>query len=188
METPATNDEYHPDSRELGNHYNVGDFVARQLPDGGITDVVGVITAVLRKIGFVDVEFPTGNERVSIVEVWKVPKDSIFYAPATLNTSMETWDTSMSRYLDGVNSGYSYAHPRVSSVVSKYMFRTCSPVANFVKRALLAGLSSRQIVDVLGRILPSNSFVEMQELVAFVHGEEFKNELPPLRVNNTVVV
>ena len=187
METPAPNDEYHPDSRELGNHYNVGDFVARQLPDGGITDVVGVITAVLRKIGFVDVEFPTGNERISIVEVWKVPKDSIFYAPATLNTSMETWDTSMSRYLDGVNSGYSYAHPRVSSVVSRHMFRTYSPVVSFIKRAFSAGLSSKQITDVLGRVLPSNSFVEMQELVAHVHGEVFRSKLPLLQMDNITV-
>lgn len=60
-----------------------GDFVQKYIPSRNValSPYVGRVTAVLRGIGFLDVQWPFGNERVSPEEVVKVNKEFASYLP-----------------------------------------------------------------------------------------------------------
>lgn len=65
----------------LTRDFAEGDFVQRILPGQGITPYVGRVLAVMRGIGFIDVQWPFGTERVSPEEVLKVSQKSWFFPP-----------------------------------------------------------------------------------------------------------
>lgn len=68
---------------ELSKDFAPGDFVQKYIPSRNVTlsPYVGRVTAVLRGIGFLDVQWPFGNERVSPEEVVKVNKEFAAYLP-----------------------------------------------------------------------------------------------------------
>lgn len=66
-----------------------GDFVQMYAPSRSVSlsPYVGRVTAVLHGIGFLDVQWPFGNERISPEDVVKVNKSFAAYLPPTLNFS-----------------------------------------------------------------------------------------------------
>lgn len=105
------------DAWTLAKNFSRGDIVSRySFLTGGAEDIVGTVTAVLPGIGFVDVEFPWGNERVSADELLRLNPQSTRYLPSTYDTSYAGWDIDQSRIEDGTATGYSYANPKRASV------------------------------------------------------------------------
>ena len=74
---------------KLTQDYAPGDIVQKYMPGrgGSLSPYCGRVTAVLKGIGFLDVQWPFGNERVSPEEVVKVNPDFAAYLPPTLNFS-----------------------------------------------------------------------------------------------------
>lgn len=72
---------------KLTKDFSVGDFVQRVLPGQGVTPYMGRILASLPGIGFVDVQWPFGTERVSPEELIHVNKQLSPYLPPTLTFS-----------------------------------------------------------------------------------------------------
>lgn len=73
---------------KLTKDFGPGDFVQKFIP--GQTDLspfYGRVTAVLSGIGFVDVQWPFGNERVSPEELVRVNPEFVYYLPPTLDFS-----------------------------------------------------------------------------------------------------
>lgn len=73
----------------LTRDYVIGDFVQKYVPSRQMTlsPYVGRVTAVLKGIGFLDVQWPFGNERVSPEEVVKVNRQFAQYLPPEINFS-----------------------------------------------------------------------------------------------------
>jgi hypothetical protein len=67
----------------LSKDFSPGDFVQKYLPsrNQNLSPFVGRVTAVLPGIGFLDVQWPFGNERVSPEEVVRVNKEFAAYLP-----------------------------------------------------------------------------------------------------------
>lgn len=66
--------------------YKVGDWVQRLLPtSGSVTPYYGRVTAVLTGIGFVDVQWPFANERVSVEELLRINPEAATYIPPSLD-------------------------------------------------------------------------------------------------------
>lgn len=73
---------------KLTKDFAPGDFVQKFMPGRSeVSPYVGRVTAVLRGIGFVDVQWPFGNERVSPEEVLVVNPAFTRFLPPTLNFS-----------------------------------------------------------------------------------------------------
>lgn len=101
----------------LTQNYTVGDIVSPINPrNGGVEDFTGVVTAVLPGIGFVDVEYPWGNERVSPEYIYRRNKDYTPSYPPVIDTSYSGWDVAQSRREQGVPEGYTYANPKQAMV------------------------------------------------------------------------
>lgn len=72
----------------LTKDFTQGDTVQKLMSSGSeLTPYVGRVTAVMPGIGFVDVQWPFGNERVSPEELVRVNPDFIRYTPPTLSPS-----------------------------------------------------------------------------------------------------
>lgn len=73
----------------LAKDFQPGDFVQKYIPsrNGSLSPYVGRVTAVLRGIGCLDVQWPFGNERVFPDDVVKVNKEFASYLPPSLNFS-----------------------------------------------------------------------------------------------------
>ncbi len=68
---------------KLTKDFAPGDCVQQVLLGQGVTPYVGRVTAVMRGIGFVDVQWPFGNERISPEELIRVnPKFLSFLPPS----------------------------------------------------------------------------------------------------------
>lgn len=67
----------------LSKDFAPGDFVQKYIPSRSVSlsPYMGRVTAVLRGIGFLDVQWPFGNERVSPEEVVKVNREFAQYLP-----------------------------------------------------------------------------------------------------------
>jgi hypothetical protein len=81
---------------KLVKDYSPGDIVQRYVPGkgGALSPYYGRVTSVLRGIGFLDVQWPFGNERVSPEELVKLNPKFIEYLPPSLNFSWYPgWDT-----------------------------------------------------------------------------------------------
>jgi hypothetical protein len=78
----------------LVKDFKVGDYVQRLLPgSGSVTPFYGRVTAVLSGIGFVDVQWPFANERVSPEELLRVRPEAASYVPPQLDFSYYPgWD------------------------------------------------------------------------------------------------
>ena len=74
---------------ELSKDFKPGDFVQKYIPGSemDLSPYVGRVQAVLRGIGFIDVQWPFGSERVSPEEVVKVNPQYIAYLPPTQDFS-----------------------------------------------------------------------------------------------------
>lgn len=74
---------------KLSKDYAPGDLVQRFAPGvaGGLSPFMGRVTAVHKGIGFVDVQWPSGNERISAEELVKVNPEFARYLPPALNFS-----------------------------------------------------------------------------------------------------
>lgn len=71
----------------LVRDFTPGDTVQHILRGQGISPYVGRVTAVLKGIGFVDVQWPFGNERVSPEELVRVNSQFAMLLPPSLNFS-----------------------------------------------------------------------------------------------------
>lgn len=72
----------------LAKDYKVGDFVQKFIPGHShLSPYMGRVTAVMPGIGFVDVQWPFGNERVSPEELIKVNPEFSAFLPPSLNFS-----------------------------------------------------------------------------------------------------
>lgn len=65
----------------------MGDCVQQLIHGVGLTPYVGRVTAVLRGIGFLDVQWPFGNERVSPEDLVRVNMEFSQYLPPSLTFS-----------------------------------------------------------------------------------------------------
>lgn len=74
---------------KLTRDYAPGDVVQKYMSGrgGNLSPYYGRVTAVMRGIGFLDVQWPFGNERVSPEEVVKLNPEFLQYLPPTLNFS-----------------------------------------------------------------------------------------------------
>ena len=100
----------------LTQNYSRGDIVQTYNPlSGGLEGFPGMVTAVHPGIGFIDVEFPWGNERVSPEFLVKQNPRFLFNYPSFIDTSYQSWDIDRSHLEDGTEGGYNYALPRLSS-------------------------------------------------------------------------
>lgn len=74
---------------KLTKDFAPGDIVQMYIPSRNVSlsPYVGRVTAVLHGIGFLDVQWPFGNERVSPEDVVKVNKEFASYLPPSLNFS-----------------------------------------------------------------------------------------------------
>jgi hypothetical protein len=74
---------------KLVKDYAPGDLVQRFAPgsDNDLSPFVGRVTAVHKGTGFLDIQWPMGNERVSAEEVLKVNPEFAKFLPPSLNFS-----------------------------------------------------------------------------------------------------
>jgi len=74
---------------KLSREFEPGDFVQRYIPSRSVSlsPYVGRVTAVLKGIGFLDVQWPFGNERVSPEDVVKVNKEFASFLPPMVDFS-----------------------------------------------------------------------------------------------------
>lgn len=72
----------------LSKTYSVGDLVQKFIPGrSSMSPYTGTVTAVLPGIGFLDVQWPFGNERVSPEELVKVnPQYTVFLPPSLVSS------------------------------------------------------------------------------------------------------
>jgi ribosomal protein S27AE len=80
---------------KLTKDFSPGDSVQKFMPGdpGGLSPFVGRVTEVLRGLGYVDVQWPFGVERVLPDEVVRINPDLQRYLPPTLNQSYSSYDT-----------------------------------------------------------------------------------------------
>lgn len=73
----------------LSKNFDVGDFVQMYAPSRSVSlgPYVGRVTAVLPGIGFLDVQWPFGNQRMSPEDLVKVNKEFAQYLPPSVNFS-----------------------------------------------------------------------------------------------------
>lgn len=93
---------------KLVRDYKPGDIVQKYMPGrgGSLAPYYGRVTAVLKGIGFLDIQWPFGNERVSPEELVKVNPEFTQYLPPSLNFSwypgQDTRQASQSRWRGAV--------------------------------------------------------------------------------------
>jgi len=104
----------------LCQNYSRGDIVQTyNYLYGGLEGYPGMVTAVHPGIGFIDVEFPWGNERVSPEFLVKQNPRFLFNYPSFIDTSYNSWDIDQAHLEDGTDLPYNYAAPRNASVQDK---------------------------------------------------------------------
>lgn len=86
------------DAQRLARDFRVGDTVLLPIYTRGnrYAPSLGVVTAVLDKIGFIDVETPFGNIRMSPENLVKEPNSDASYLE---DTSLDTWERGQSKKL-----------------------------------------------------------------------------------------
>ena len=84
---------------KLTKDFGIGDIVQKFIPGfSEVSPFYGRVTAVHKGIGFVDVQWPFGNERVSPEELVRVNAEFTYYFPPTLDFSYYPgWDVEKSR-------------------------------------------------------------------------------------------
>ena len=102
----------------LALNFQRGDVVNTINSSNGLVEPIpGLVTAVHPGIGFVDVEYPWGNQRVSPEYLIRKNPQNIYDLPSMVDTSYRGWDMDQSHVEDGTEQGYSYAHPRAEGSV-----------------------------------------------------------------------
>jgi predicted nucleic acid-binding Zn ribbon protein len=72
---------------KLVKDYAPGDLVQRFAGNGDMSPFVGRVTAVHKGTGFLDIQWPQGNERVSAEDIVKVNPEFARFLPPSLNFS-----------------------------------------------------------------------------------------------------
>jgi hypothetical protein len=89
------------DTRDVAKDFRRGDTVHLVNPlDGSLVHVSGMVTAVHRGTGCLDVEFPWGNKRVQADEVVRMYPGGETPVPPAKDTSYSAWDIVKSRLDD----------------------------------------------------------------------------------------
>lgn len=100
----------------LVKNFRTGDVVNTYNPlTGTLESIPGRVTAVHYGIGFLDVEYPWGNERVSPEYLVRMNPKNLYIMPSAIDTSYESWDIAQAHLEDGTHTGYSYANPKKAS-------------------------------------------------------------------------
>lgn len=100
----------------LAGAFHRGDIVSRiDLSTGRVNNIYGLVTAVLRATGHLDVEWPWGNERVSADELSRINPREMEFLPTYIDTSYSGWDIAKSRNDDATEYHYNYALPRIAA-------------------------------------------------------------------------
>lgn len=108
----------------LAKNFFPGDIVCRyNLMSGDPVEITGIVTASLHGIGFVDVEFPWGNERVSADELLRLSDNGVRYLPPMYDTSYSSWDADQARAEHDVSSKIASEH---LSCMDNAMLTACS--------------------------------------------------------------
>lgn len=84
---------------KLTKDFGPGDIVQKFIPGySEVSPFYGRVTAVHKGIGFIDVQWPFGNERVSPEELLRVNPEFSYYLPPSLDFSYYPgWDVAKSR-------------------------------------------------------------------------------------------
>jgi len=85
---------------KLCSDFEAGDAVQRFVPGLGglsLSPFVGMVTAVHRGLGVVDVQWPYGNERSFPDDIVRVNPQILHYLPPTLDQSLATFDVGKAR-------------------------------------------------------------------------------------------
>lgn len=80
---------------QLADNFKTGDAVQKYMPGdpGGLSPFVGRVTAVHKGLGMIDVQWPTGNERVSTDELVVCNPSLMRYLPPSLDQTYLAYDT-----------------------------------------------------------------------------------------------
>lgn len=84
---------------KLCDDFKSGDAVQKYMPGdpGGMSPFVGRVTAVHKGLGMIDVQWPTGNERVSSDELMVVNPALVRFLPPSLDQTYIGYDTMKAR-------------------------------------------------------------------------------------------
>lgn len=98
---------------ELVKDFAPGDTVQKYMPPGALSPFVGRVTAVLKGLGLLDVQWPFGVERVYPDEVVLVNPELQRYLPPTLDQSYNTIDQVRGKQAQQVRAATSplWQHP-----------------------------------------------------------------------------
>lgn len=151
----------HIDYQKLAENFRRGDVVQKLdvRTNSGSTQMIGQVTAVLRGIGYCDVEFAHGNERVPVEELVRINPEESDFLPPTVDTSYSSYDISKSRDEDGSSKQYSYARPRYATELMVEYSR---------KLASLWQLTNRLAAE-------GNSEVQTYHRIASLHGDRLSD-------------
>ncbi len=88
---------------KLSKQFKEGDVVQRYFPQyGDMSPFVGRVTAVHPGIGFIDVQWPFGNDRISAEELVICNPAVLRFLPPTLDQSYSTYDVNKARKTAGI--------------------------------------------------------------------------------------
>ena len=97
---------------KLTNDYHQGDFVQRiNYVVGSVSPFVGHVTAVHRGIGYLDVQWPYGNERMSPEDLVKCNPAIMLHLPPSLDQSYSAYDIDKARRTAARNSKWAHVNP-----------------------------------------------------------------------------
>jgi len=116
---------------KLVKDFSVGDFVQRLLPSSGdLSPFVGRVTAVHRGTGYVDVQWPFGNERHSVDDVVVLNPKFVRYFPPALNFS---WYPGLDTLKEASKSAWNTAvfHPEFYLACAQQWHKGASEVSAY---------------------------------------------------------
>lgn len=154
----------------LAKNFARGDTVTRWNQYYGTPyETPGFVIAVHPGIGFVDVEFPWGEERVSAEELLAV-RDTSFYSPPQYETGYTSWDKDQSYIEDGTANTYNYAWPKKASIdkIASDYDRVSMLAYKLAHQCLSNGLSaieSYRVISKVGSDIPDHLIKDSIQIV-----------------------
>ena len=123
------------DAPKLAKKFKVGDRIRVYNPvDGSLSPWEGVVTAVLARIGFIDVETPYGQERFSAEEIAFSGPD-----PRWQDTSLSTYDREASRQARVAHITHNYLQSLTPLWQMSEKYSALSEMDRFTKLSSLFG-------------------------------------------------
>lgn len=136
----------HIDYQKLAENFRRGDVVQKLdvRTNSGATQMIGQVTAVLRGIGYCDVEFAHGNERVAVEELVRLNPEELKILPPAVDTSYSSYDIAKSRLEDSTSKNFNYARPRFATELVNQYFKKLGSLWIEANRHAAAGLNEVQ--------------------------------------------